>query len=589
MATAVRYAPHVENFLSSSYKRNFSQIGDISTTGPYTGKKQMVPSVETPNTVVPSTSARPDQRVNVRVPVARLCGAPLHAGQIAFVSRSQGPINGLSSETAPTFVGTHELSLESLNELLSMPLHHVNLANDPGALLSEFFKKRVATGIVTRKLQGKKLVFQRPEARVFDINDFFQKDGRSINHPLMNFALDGVVCTNSDEPGLTTAAICNVAVKGMCPVLMHRPIHDKMRAVAVAPYPQTLVRPANFYVQPIEMLAAVYVVLVAVRTAPGSGVWFFQYELVSSTNVIAKHGFKRFRSTIMEGDTPKNDSNRLVLSVTTLGRVVDTNFGDPKSPSIVVDVNIRPFEATKRHILPMPALEKPYALSDVAFSQPVHVWKSFTTFDKPTNFTPGGLTAAGISRSPVSKQSKQFPSSFRKLLAATGQNAQVQKLQETIDDLKKQLDRVKKTSDEAMGLAKGAAETANETQTLISKMELQLKDDVHPIKDRLELVRQNIGLMEERSEKERKLIIASLTSNYDELKKMINNTRGTLSEQFLSEFNKLKEELDEKIKDEASDYSSETSEESQEPQETSENAGRIEFERGAKALEKEPL
>ena len=288
----------------------------------------------------------------------------------------------------------------------------------------------------------------------------------------------------------------------------------------------------------------------------------------------------------MEGDTPKNDSNRLVLSVTTLGRVVDTNFGDPKSPSIVVDVNIRPFEATKRHILPMPALEKPYALIDVAFSQPVHVWKSFTTFDKPTNSTSGRLTAAGISRTPVSKQ---FPSSFRNLLAATGQNAQMQQLQDTIDDLKKQLDDVKTTSNKALNLAKGAAQTANETQKLIDKMESQLKDDVDPIKDKLEQVRNNIGLMQERSDKDRKLITDSLKSNYDELERMINISRGTLSEQFLSQFNKLKEELEEKIEDDESDSLSETSEESQEPQETSENAGRNEFKRGEKALAKERL
>ena len=346
MAT-VTLASHVEQFGLSGYKRPLSQVTNLQAPSVRTGTPLTVPSVNIGSVGnIPATSARPDQRVNVRVPVARACGQPLVPGQVAFVSRSVGKQSGRGTEVAPAFTGTHVLSLEHLNELMSDSVHHVQgftaMALFSDARPRSLFKSDERT--------------RQNRVKVFNTDIL---TGKHANHPLKQYALDGVVCTPSDDAGDdygapigSSVGMCNVAVKGPAPVLTHRTLHDKMRAVVVAPLPQTRVVPDTFFLQPIDVLAKVYVVLVAelVSTNP-TNTWKFQYELVTSSNVNTAHGFRRFTDSVAErniGPAKVAAKRRIVLKVHELGRVVDTNFGSHKNPSIVVSVNVKPLEATRR-------------------------------------------------------------------------------------------------------------------------------------------------------------------------------------------------------------------------------------------------
>ena len=380
MAT-VALAAHVEQFGRSGYKRDFSQITNVGAP-PVRGRDALtVPTVTVGGSgPIPGTSAKPDQRVNVRVPVARACGQPLVPGQVAFVSRGVGIAKASSGrELAPAFAGTHALGLEHLNELLDAPQHHVVANAAVAGRPNSLFVSKVA-----RSLFGAD-GHSRLRALAFDQDAFFVRTKRP-NHPLRQYALDGVVCTPSDDPGFgTSVGYCNVAVKGPAPVLTHRTLHDKMRAVAVAPLPQTRVVPDNFFLRPVDVLAKVYVVLVAILVDAGASKWKFRYELVSSSNVHTSHGFPRFTDTIAEnafgqkGDKPLEQATidakkRVVLRVHELGRVVDTNFGDRKAPSLVVSVNIRPFEGARLDVV---QAKKGGSTESVVVSQPLAVHNSF--------------------------------------------------------------------------------------------------------------------------------------------------------------------------------------------------------------------
>ena len=405
MAAAVSLASHVEQFGAAGYKRDFSRVTQLSAPSVKNVNQLSVPDVGIGNLDrISGTSARPDQRVNVRVPVARPCGVPLYVGQVAFVSRGIGPVQLLGvPENAPAFSGTHVMSLEHLNEILAQPVHHV-LATRPKG----FFRPTTAKSLFYADSAAGDL--KRPKALTFDVDEFFRQPNRNKMHPVRQYALDGVVCTPSDEGGMNSSAMCNVAVKGPSPVSTHRTTNDLMRPVAVAPYPEERVIPSNHYLQPIDVMARVFVVLVAVRvgepTAKPSK-WFFRYELVTSSNLNTAHGFKRFTSSIWEGgssDATFRNASKVVLRVMQLGRIVDTNFGTTKAPSIVISVNIRPFEATTRE-----SVDRVDAYGNTistAFSKPLDTWNSFRS--RPALL--GGIppnkqysAAKAVLRSPVSK------------------------------------------------------------------------------------------------------------------------------------------------------------------------------------------
>lgn len=420
MAAAVSLASHVEQFGSNfGYKRNFSRVTQVSAPSVKNFNQLSVPEVGIGNLDrISATSARPDQRVNVRVPVARPCGAPLFPGQIAFVSRGVGPVQAFRDvpENAPAFAGTHVMSLEHLNDLLAQPVHHVSLGDRTPL---GFFTITTAKSLFYVDGGGD---LKREQARMFDVDEFFRKANRNKMHPVRQYALDGVVCTPSDEGGMNSSAMCNVAAKGPAPVSTHRTTNDLMRPVAVAPYPQERVVPSNHFLQPLDVMAHVYVVLVAVRVGSPKQ-WMFRYELVTSSNFQTNHGFKRFTSSIGFGQVQQatfKNASKVVLRVMQLGRIVDTNFGDKKSPSIVVSVNIRPFEATIRQ-----SVDRIDAFGNTistAFSKPLHVWNSFQNRPKSLGGTPSDTKHAGtkaVLHTPVLKSLSKV-SNLKVLFATVG-------------------------------------------------------------------------------------------------------------------------------------------------------------------------
>lgn len=461
---AVALAAHVEQFGGSGYKRDFSQVTQPSAPSVRGGTALNVPSVTVGGSgAIPATSARPDQRVNARVPVARACYQSLVAGQVAFVSRSVG-LKG-SAEVAPAFVGTHAISLEHLNEILADPVHHSKTT------LTDLLTMTTARSLLSPVRLGEQ---KKLTALAFDMEAFFKT--RNPRHPLMQYALDGVVCTPSDDQrdagGNTigsSVGYCNVAVKGPAPVLTHRTPEDRMRAVTVSPYPQKPVAPNEFYLAPADILATVYVVLLATVVSRDKRVLTvrFSYELVSSSNLQTAHGYKRFTDTILEDrasdDIPRGGQNafrmgarRLVLRVFQLGRVVDTKFGSPASPSMVVSVCIKPFEATRR--------EKGTGegATEYAYTAPVAVFNSFVTRSiagKGLGATDDFRKARGSSlvtlRTPVSRSLlKLAAGSLGPLLKTSNAGANEARLAQILQSLAKLQQENKQQAVQIMDLVK---------------------------------------------------------------------------------------------------------------------------------------
>ena len=337
--STLTYATHVENFNGGSYKRPISSGFEFSVPA----KRLSLPTgnIQAPPRF-PATTARPDQRVNVRVPVTRACFSRLLPGQVAFVSRHFNK-NYIGAATGPGGVA-HILSLEQLNAKLSLPY---NLVDSTGRNL---FAKTKAKSILEPKNGNK---FKHAEFYAFNIH-------RAVpdkQHPIHQFALDGLVATRvEDVDGMSPSGsnmsqqLCTVAVKGHAPMRISEvpaEIHLGVRESSSGSIAQS----STTYLRPTRVLAKVYVVLVAVRV--GKKKWRLQYEVVSSSNLdvdpLFAPGHKLFRETMRETfDTPVlTIGQRLVLRVFELGTIVDTKFGPADQPQLVVCVHVTPFEARK--------------------------------------------------------------------------------------------------------------------------------------------------------------------------------------------------------------------------------------------------
>jgi len=344
MATTLTIASHVEAFDGSRYKRSLSS----SSTPSVPAKRLSRPTSElTAPAQFPATTARPDQRVNVRIPVTRACYSRLLPGQVAFVNRHHGkwhpgpmPSGGL----------TPVASMEELNDMLSIERNHMVLG--VGALPRQaMFKLVNARDMYFPTVVSGRLVKRRLPYRVFD--------GSSLpdTHPIHQFALDGLVATRVEEvddlntySSASAQQVCTVAVKGHAPMrLAHVPGEV---GTGVRDAHQRAQNPAdNVYLQPVRILAKVYVVLVATLVDATNQKWKLQYEVVSSSNLdvnaLFATGHKLFRSKLNYDPDTAVKGDRLVLRVMELGSVVDTRFGPADQPQLTVCVHVAPYEPTR--------------------------------------------------------------------------------------------------------------------------------------------------------------------------------------------------------------------------------------------------
>ena len=205
MAT-LTYASHVESFDGGRYKRPLSS--NIQPSIPAkrlsvpTGNNQKQPPF-------PGTTARPDQRVNVRVPVTRACFSRLVPGQVAFVNRHFGK-NHVGAATGPGGV-SHIASLEELNDMLSRPENHIKKR------VRRLFRKVDARSMYKPVDGGK---FEKLKFDAFDSRAGKGAPVPDAMHPIHQFALDGLVATrveDVDDIDMSGSAfsqqLCTVGVK----------------------------------------------------------------------------------------------------------------------------------------------------------------------------------------------------------------------------------------------------------------------------------------------------------------------------------------------------------------------------------------
>ena len=337
--SSIVFASHVESSISN--KRSLADSG-------YSVPKR---SLNADPRTLPATTARPDQRVNVRVPVTRSTATRLFPGQIAFVQRSFGKYHPSAKASVGGLVPI--VSIELLNDLLAQPHNHVFFEGRGGLFNNLLAKPATAKSIWKPGPNGKKV---RTTFKAFDTS--FLPD----EHPVNQFALDGLVAASVEagddvHSSKTFDKACVVAVKGHAPMRttveaanLHTGVH-KMQFVADK-------HPKNYFCEPHQIMSKLFVVLVAVVEDRGRAfvpkekriAVHFRYEVVSSTNLGVNPsfvvGYKLFRDRLFAAADQRTSlgkpdkPNRVVCRVFELGSIVDTNFGPSTEPHLTVCVHI---------------------------------------------------------------------------------------------------------------------------------------------------------------------------------------------------------------------------------------------------------
>ena len=408
MSQTVVQAQHIESFLSSGYKRTFSSIsGNPVLDGNFSAAKEL----DVPNGQIPATSSKPDQGVNVTIPVARSCDTHLTIGQVAFVFRNAGkvfydPLNMTDTGTrslppnASAKTGGMEriTSMEQLNELLALDHNHVEIGRFP----TNLFVARRAKHIFTLE--------NAQAAKRVDTTPFAVFKRRSIIdpfHPLLQYTLDGIVHTPADgdehdNDGYTkhssdeSKPCCNVAVHGPCPLtVLHMPsVHDRGFDVS-RPDPSRANAAPNVFMEPVRILSELFVVLTAERDTAASTKWKFCYNVVSQSNLdldvpfpSTGKNFRTFSKPLYEAQNgpQMEDALRIIVDIKRLGKVVDCKFGPSNAPQVVVAVNIKQFEPVK----PETNIPRPFPVDaskpNITATQfvPKQIWRAFEQIDRDT-------------------------------------------------------------------------------------------------------------------------------------------------------------------------------------------------------------
>ena len=421
--TTITLAPHVEAPNGTGLKRS------LDAAAPLLDAKRVTPpnSSFTPPARFPSTTARPDQRVNVRVPVTRACFSRLLPGQVAFCNRHFGKYH---PGPFPSGGLTPVASMEELNDMLSIETNHIVLGAGAN-VRNTLFKSVNAHGMYFRTTVNNQIVNRRLSALVF--NDSLLAD----THPLHQFAVDGLVATRVEEvddvntySSAAAQQACIVAAKGHAPMrLAHVPGEV---GTGVRDAHQRSQDPAsNVYLQPVRILAKIYVVLVGVLVDATKQQWMLQYELVSSSNLEVDPrfatGHKLFRSKLSEAPNATAKGERLILRVVELGRVVDTRFGPAAQPQLTVCVHVVLHEPTELVTRNQPDPNDSTKTIPTELLVPRSVFRAFAAPANPK------LAKAAIVRLRPSSGLRRLPSGAR---PATGAGAaELRALQQAIADM----------------------------------------------------------------------------------------------------------------------------------------------------------
>lgn len=327
---SVDFANHVSQ-LGSGFKRPLTG----TPSGVSEAKQLRLPTDAVPGG--PPFTARPDKFTNVTVPVARASSTAMEAGEIAFVYRGDrytGPALGANGLTAV-------LSLEQLNAELAKPEHHL------------------AADVLTRRAAQNAVFFARGNEYVSRTVQVFTGDGETATkakipetHPIRQYALDGVVSTNTeiDCPYLNGTAqfTCNVAVKGPSvfnlkePRYGYCPPNATLQQQLAATSDPLRAFKKGYYVKPLKVLSKVYVVLMSEDVEGGKKKLFYEVVTQSNLDLDPGGGTTLFRATLGGNGVGKRET----LKAYELGVVTDTRFG-PVGAQMIVNVKIDRYERMK--------------------------------------------------------------------------------------------------------------------------------------------------------------------------------------------------------------------------------------------------
>jgi hypothetical protein len=488
MAT-VTLAPHVQSFDAPGYKRTLTSNAAVSLPS----KRLAVPTGDNKKAApFPATTARPDQRVNVRVPVARACFSRLLPGQVAFVNRHFGK-GHVGAATGPGGL-TPVVSLEELNDMLSIPDNHITRP------LVSLFRPVQARSIYVPDGAG---VLRRARFNVFD-----DRVGKQTNkkppvpdsqHPIHQFALDGLVATRVEEvDDLNTSStayaqqVCTVAVKGHASMRLSQVPGDVFRGVYESNGLSRRAAP-NVFLEPARILAKVYVVLVAIQVDDVGRRWMLQYETVSSSNLDVD---PLFASSVPLFRTEMNNSlddistikkgRKFVLRAMELGTIVDTRFGPSEQPQLIVCVHVVPFEPTK--------------LDGVLV--PKDVWETFVPPTDPKTAKSGSVslkpnaglrrlqnglrpTVTGVSTADVAALKQSISDMMVQIAALTAQvQAAEQKEAGAIADLKKDVARAANKQAQDMASVESQIQVASDrVDILVDEAKQNAQENKNSVRD----------------------------------------------------------------------------------------------------------
>ena len=317
MAT-VTLAQHIEGFPTAGQKRSYAALlpsgggGDGIFKGERAAEAAGVAGARRAR--VPASSARPARGTNETAVVARACAPGVQRGQVVFVWKNQGRLHENASQE-------RVITLEALNALLEDPKYYVTggFANKPETKY-------------VKALDGTPTSI-----------DLTHKDVEADDtHPINRWNLDGIVQVEADVDETETVgytpvsarnsgAICNVAVCGPCELTVcHLPsLHDTLQQVPSSE-PAAVRAAPHVHVKPRRVLDRIYVILAATKVKEGE--FKLSYNVVSLSNI----------ETQLLSKVDKFDQEAIIFRVWKLGVVLDTAFGNPRAPQLMVAVCPRP-------------------------------------------------------------------------------------------------------------------------------------------------------------------------------------------------------------------------------------------------------
>ena len=243
-----------------------------------------------------------------------------------------------------------------------------------------------------------------------------------------------------------SGAICNVAVCGPCELTVcHLPsLHDTLQQVPSSE-PAAVRAAPHVHVKPRRVLDRIYVILAATRVKEGK--FKLSYNVVSLSNI----------ETQLLPKVDKFDQEAIIFRVWKLGVVLDTAFGNPRAPQLMVAVCPRPLR---------PLLEKMEGNVPIFANEPFPVFFDTSMGAKAKRERRLSLSSATKANTSQSQYADVMLQLRVLQTQVEDQAAEIEELRERLDNLPNLNEQLEKINSEELNSLKALVQQQAEKNAL---------------------------------------------------------------------------------------------------------------------------